>query len=150
MMTSPLRALVLMLFAGSLAASELPPPGTDGPSQRAYQVAVLVKIAKPVLMSGADGTLKDRIPKIEGARNLYAPLEALGRTLAGISPWLELGPSDDPEGVLRARFIDLAVKSIAHAVDPESPGHLNFTDGGQPLVDTAFFAALAPALVSES
>ncbi len=127
------------LMRAMLAAAELPPAGEDGPSQRVYQVAVLARIAEPVLTAGAEETLKDRIPKIEGARNQSAPLEALGRTLSGIAPWLELGPGSDEEGVLRARYIGLAVKAITHAVDPKSPGYLNF-QGGQALVDSAFLA----------
>jgi len=123
-----------------VAGAGLPPPGEDGSAQRAYQVAVLARIAEPVLSSGADGTLKDRIPQLPGARNQYAPLEALGRTLAGIAPWLELGPGPDAEGRLRARYIALATRAIAQAVDPQSPGFLNFTEGGQPLVDAAFLA----------
>lgn len=121
-------------------AAELPPAGNDGASQRQYQVAVLARIAEPVLVAASEGNLKDLIPKIDGARNQYAPLEALGRTLAGIAPWLELGPGDDAEGRLRARYIDLAVKSIALSVDARSPGCLIVKQGGQPLVDTAFLA----------
>ncbi len=132
--------LALPLVPRLLLAAALPPPGADGPSQRAYQVAVLVRLAEPVLSAGAAGTLQERIPKIPGARNQYAPLEALGRTLAGIAPWLELGPGADAEGALRGHYIELAVEAIARAVDPQSPGHLNFTEGGQPLVDTAFLA----------
>ena len=135
-----LGLLGFLLFPATLAAVELPPAGTDGPSQRAYQLAVLARIAEPVLVAGSEGTLKVGIPKIPGARNQSAALEALGRTLAGISPWLELGPGADPEGKLRARYIDLAVKSISLAVDPKSPAYLDFQQGGQTLVDTAFLA----------
>jgi hypothetical protein len=67
-------------------------------------------------------------------------LEALGRLLAGIAPWLELGPDATDEGKLRGRFIALAVRAVAHAVDPESPDYLNFNQGTQPLVDAAFLA----------
>jgi hypothetical protein len=64
----------------------------------------------------------------------------LGRTLAGIAPWLELGPASDAEGKLRAGYIDLAVKAIHCSTDPDSPAHLIFDERGQPLVDTAFLA----------
>ena len=58
-----------------------------------------------------------------------------------MAPWLELGPDDSPEGQLRARSLDLALRALAHATDPDSPDHLNFSQGGgQPLVDTAFLA----------
>lgn len=47
-------------------------------------------------------------------------LEALGRLITGISAWLELGPDSTIEGKLRAEYIDLALKSIATGVNPES------------------------------
>jgi len=68
----------------------------------------------------------------------FTHLEALGRLLAGMAPWLELGPDPTEEGKLREHFIDLAVKGISNAVDPESPDYMNFSKGAQPLVDTAF------------
>ena len=113
----------------------------DGAAARAYQVGVLTRIAEPVLVAATENALAARLPSVPGARNQFAPLEALGRTLAGIAPWLELGPGDDAEGRERARLIELAVRAVTQATDPASPGFLNFKGpGGQPLVDTAFLA----------
>jgi hypothetical protein len=112
-------------------------------NDRAYSVHVLTRIAEPVLTALAEGKLKERLPGREWARDRaeFAPLEAFARTLAGIAPWLELGPDASDEGKVRARFIDLAVKSLIQATDPRSPDLLNFNrGGGQPLVDTAFLA----------
>lgn len=128
--------------------AEAPLPASNenssrGNADRAWMVDELTRIAGPVLTAEAQGALPTRLPKHdwEQSREKFAPLEALGRTLAGIAPWLELGPNDTPEGRARARFLDLAVKSIAQAVNPGSPGRLNFHQGGgQPLVDAAFFA----------
>lgn len=140
-MRLPLLPLLLAFAMPCPASPESPPPPADGASQRAAQVATLVRIAEPVLAAAAENQLAERLPGLPGARNQYAPLEALGRTLAGIAPWLELGPGDDAEGRLRGRFIELAARSVANAADPASPGFLNFCrDGGQPLVDTAFLA----------
>jgi hypothetical protein len=113
-----------------------------GADDRAFAVQTLTRIAEPVLTALAGGKLKQEIPAHdwERSRTNFAPLEAFGRTLAGIAPWLELGPDDSAEGKLRAHFIDLAVKSLANATDPQSPDFLNFNSGGQPLVDTAFLA----------
>ena len=60
--------------------------------------------------------------------------------MAGIAPWLDLdeGPAD--ERALRTRYRDLTARALAQALDPASPDALNFTDGGQPLVDAAFLA----------
>jgi hypothetical protein len=141
-----LSPIALALIAGVVLSNEwawaapLPPPGDDGPTQRAYQVAVMSRIVGPVLIAGAENDLKAKLPKVGNGRDDFAPLEALGRTLAGAAPWLELGPGDDPEGKLRGRYIALAVKAIANAVDPQSPGYLNFNHGSQPLVDAAFLA----------
>jgi len=132
--------LACLLLSLGLRAQDLPPPGADGPSQRAYQVAVLVRIIDPVLQAGSEGRLKDRLPRSTPDREAYAGLEALGRTLTGCAPWLELGPGENAEGRLRARYIELAVRSVAKAVDPDSPGYLNFSQGSQPLVDAAFLA----------
>jgi hypothetical protein len=67
-------------------------------------------------------------------------LEALGRLVAGIAPWLELAADGTEEGRLRARYADLTRRAIDRAVDPASRDFLNFTRGGQPLVDAAFLA----------
>ena len=123
-----------------MAADKLSPPGTDGSSQRAYQVAVMSRIVEPALTSASHNQLKVKLPKIGNERDRYAPLEALGRTMAGIAPWLELGPGDDAEGRVRSQYIQLALKGISNSVNTNSQGFLNFTQGGQPLVDAAFLA----------
>jgi hypothetical protein len=109
---------------------------------RAYSVDVLTRVARPVLTTLAEGRLKQSLPVHEWERNRadYTGLEALGRTLAGIAPWLELGPDKTKEGRRREEFIQLAVKAVANGTDPQSPDFLNFTKGGQPLVDAAFLA----------
>jgi hypothetical protein len=114
----------------------------SGAEDRAYCVQVLKRISEPMLTSLANGSLKKDLPAHDWEKDRvnYAPLEAFGRTLSGIAPWLELGPDDTPEGKLRGKFIDLSVKSLVNATDPRSPDFLNFNRGGQALVDTAFLA----------
>ena len=112
---------------------------------RAYWVEEMTRIAGPVLENLAAGTLKARMPfeSLSGdpMRKEVSYLEAVGRTVCGIAPWLELGPDDTPEGQLRARFIDLTVRAIANGVNPESPDYLVFDNRHtQPLVDAAFLA----------
>lgn len=131
---------IALLLAGVLsgaAAAEFKPS-----LDRAYSVDVLTRVARPVLTALAEGKLQQFLPvhEWEVTRTNYTGLEALGRTLAGIAPWLELGPDKTKEGKLRAEFIELAVKAIANGTDPKSPDFLNFTNGGQPLVDAAFLA----------
>ena len=129
------------LFAG-LSLTGLPAETFTGANDRSYSVQILTRVAEPVLAALADGKLKERLPHHDWERDRtnYAQLEAFGRTLAGIAPWLELGPDETAEGKLRAKFIVLAVKSLANATDPHSPDFENFKNGGQPLVDAAFLA----------
>ena len=105
----------------------------------------MARIASPVLENLAAGTLRANMPVEEkpGADRDRAPvmhLEAFGRTMAGLAPWIELGPDDTEEGRLRATYIDLAQRAMANAVDPASPDFMNFTEERQPLVDAAFLA----------
>ncbi|GAB3715334.1 DUF2264 domain-containing protein [Spirosoma flavus] len=112
---------------------------------RTYWLQLIQKIANPVLSALAKNQLKATMP-IESApgqqasRVVVSHLEALGRTLAGIAPWLELGGDESVEGRLRKHYLDLSRKAIANGVNPQSPDYLNFTKGGQPLVDAAFLA----------
>lgn len=112
---------------------------------RSVWISALDRIARPLLANMAKGELRKNMPVESIADDLQkrkevTHLEALGRLITGISPWLELGPDNTVEGKLRAEYIDLAVKSITNGVNPESPDHLNFNKGRQPLVDAAFLA----------
>jgi hypothetical protein len=119
-------------------------PGTGtGTADRQYWVSVAARLSEPVLTNLAAGTLRARMPVEEAAgagRRPVSHLEALGRLLAGIAPWLELGGDETAEGRQRARYADLARRALAAAVDPSSPDALNFTQDRQPLVDAAFLA----------
>ncbi|MBE2212752.1 MAG: DUF2264 domain-containing protein [Opitutaceae bacterium] len=104
---------------------------------------MLTRVAEPVLAALAECRLRERLPvhAWERDRAAFTHLEAFGRTFAGIAPWLELGPDETPEGLERARFIDLTTRALVQATDPASADFLNFGNGGgQPLVDTAFLA----------
>jgi hypothetical protein len=106
-------------------------------------IGVLRRVADPVLTNLANGTLKARMPveQATGANRAgVTHLEALGRLVAGIAPWLELPDDGTPEGHLRAQYADLTRRAIANAVDPASPDVMNFTRDRQPLVDAAFLA----------
>jgi len=122
-----------------------PPGQTAGAlrSDRAFWVGVLRRLADPVLRNLANGTLRARMPVEQAAgadRRAVTHLEALGRLIAGLAPWIELVPDDTAEGRLRAEYAELARHGIARAVDPSSPDFLNFTRQRQPLVDAAFLA----------
>ena len=76
---------------------------------------------------------------LEG-RKQVTYLEAFGRLLAGMAPWLELGPDDTAEGKLRKKYLDLALQGLHNATDPAAADYMNFNKGGQPLVDAAFLS----------
>jgi len=108
------------------------------PGDRDYWIQVLTRIADPVLNALSQRKLIATMP-VEAPhgntadRRQYTYLEALGRLLAGIAPWLESGGG-------AGRYANLARQSIAAAVDPSSPDAMNFTRGSQPVVDAAFLA----------
>jgi hypothetical protein len=132
---------VAPLVNTSLAAS--PQAAAAAESDRALWVGLLKRIADPVLKNLANGTLKARMPVEQTAtsdRRAVTHLEALGRLIDGLAPWIELAPDDTPEGRLRAEYAALTRTAIARAVDPASPDVMNFSKGGQPLVDAAFLA----------
>lgn len=113
-------------------------------NERAYWLQTLLKVADPVLNALAKGQLKatmpvESAPGQEAARRKVSYLEALGRTLAGLAPWLEHAAADS-EQIQQRTYAELARQAIAQAVNPQSPDVMNFTQGGQPLVDAAFLA----------
>ncbi len=139
----------LIPLAGKLEAASLPGKaiisGSGAVSEREYWVSLLTRIATPVLESLSKGELKKNMPVEckpgrEADRRTVTYLEAFGRLLTGMAPWLELGPDATAEGKIRGRMIVLAQKSLKMAVDPASPDFMNFTHNSQPLVDAAFLA----------
>ena len=121
--------------------------GVDESAERAFWVQMIRRLADPVLDNLSAGTLKARMPveEAQGAkRAAVTHLEGFGRLVAGLAPWIELEPSTSgaagDEHRLRQRYAGLARTALANAVDPSSPDAMNFTAGGQPLVDAAFLA----------
>jgi hypothetical protein len=131
----------------SVAATAQSTAMRDGTSpsvtDRDAWIAILRRIADPVLDNLANGTLKARMPVEQAAganRAGVTHLEAIGRLLAGMAPWLALPDARTPEAATRSRYVTLARRAIAAIVDPSSPDVLNFTEDRQPLVDAAFLA----------
>ncbi|UOR04947.1 DUF2264 domain-containing protein [Hymenobacter aerilatus] len=135
----------LALPGASLASNALPLPAPAKTTDRDYWLSTLLKVVDPVLTNAAQGQLKARMPVEaapgqEAGRRNVTYLEALGRTLTGLSPWLELKEVPANELARQQRYQELARQAIAHGVNPQSPDFLNFTQGGQPVVDAAFLA----------
>ena len=82
-------------------------------------------------------------PGQAASRAVGSPLEAFGRLLAGLAPWLELEPSAAEtarETALRTRYRRWALAGIASAVDPASPDYMRFGASTQTLVDSSFLS----------
>jgi hypothetical protein len=114
-------------------------------NDREYWIKMLTAIAHPVLEALSKEQLKIKMPVEtqpgqEQNRKEVTYLEAFGRLMAGMAPWLEMGPDSSKEGKLRQQYIELSVQSLSHAANPASADFMNFTRGGQPLVDAAFLA----------
>lgn len=112
---------------------------------RTYWYELLYRIAAPVLAPMSEGRLQrdmqvELSPSWDGRDKRVTYMEAFGRTMAGVAPWLALPDDDTPEGIKRKQLRDWALKAYAHAVDPESPDYLLWRKEGQPLVDAAYIA----------
>ena len=134
-------AFILLIALRALPANAQPPLPA-GQAERAYYVQALTRIADPVLTALSKNELRKQMPVEASAkgRESFTYLEAFGRLLAGMAPWLELGPDQTPEGRLRERYIKLTLLCLHNATDPQSPDFMNFNKGDQPLVDAAFLA----------
>jgi hypothetical protein len=146
-----LRRDVLKLTLSSAAGAVLPIAGNSQaiPSQvssdRQFWLRQMQRVALPVLDALSHRKLKATMPieahkGSEESRRHTTHLEAFGRLLCGIAPWLEHGPSTGEEGALRSRYIDMAQAALAAGVDPASPDYLEFGGDRQTLVDSAFLA----------
>ena len=110
---------------------------------RRYWVSVTERIARPVLEHLSRRELRFKMPveeKSGAKRESCAPLEAFGRLLCGIAPWLALENLAGDELKLHQEYVKLAQSAFDAATDPTSPDFMNFTTGEQPLVDAAFLA----------
>lgn len=138
---------ITILVCGILLFPFISNAATKVNTDREYWVQTMVRIIDPVYSNLSKNTLRKNMP-VEvndglnnGKRADVSHLEALGRSFCGVAPWLNLGADNTTEGKLRAKYIDLSIKAISNAVDPQSPDYMPF-DGpdAQPLVDAAFLA----------
>ncbi len=148
-MSLPVAGTLPLQMTGTLPSGLNHANYSDSPDEsltRRYWLSVLERVARPVLSNLSSATLRKNMPVEsinghEASRRQVSHLEAFGRLMAGISPWLACrNLKDSGEINLQKVLLSDYYKSIAHAVDPSSPDFMNFTEGGQPLVDAAFLA----------
>ena len=118
---------------------------TTGAEDRAIWVKHLYRIAYPVIHNLANETLKKNMPVekapgygLNAAKVTY--LEALGRTVAGVAPWLALPDDETAEGKLRKTMRTELLKALTNSVNPESPDYISYRAESQPIVDAAYVA----------
>jgi hypothetical protein len=152
-----IKRIVLSVFFGLLicpalsAQASLPGTGsgseqTMGANDRHLWLEYLDKIARPVFSNLAEDRLRSAMPVIlspridnKDSRSRVTYLEAWGRLLSGIAPWLNEEGGAADEIALRQQYRQWALKAIANSVNPAAKDYMVW-QGGQPLVDASFFA----------
>ncbi|MDE6403072.1 MAG: DUF2264 domain-containing protein, partial [Muribaculaceae bacterium] len=112
---------------------------------RAYWADLAYRMAAPVLSKMAAGELQRDMqvevsPNWDGRDRRVTYMEAFGRLMAGIAPWLALPDDDTAEGQQRRQLRQWALQAYANAVDPDSPDMLLWNGEGQVMVDAAYIA----------
>lgn len=132
----------LIFFLLIISFRQLPVSGQD----RDLWISYVDKIARPVLSNLAENRLKEKMPvelsiRIDNANNRKnaSYLEAFGRTLCGIAPWLNTEGGSKKEIELRNQYRQWSLKAVANAVNPTAKDYMLWK-GGQPLVDASFVA----------
>jgi hypothetical protein len=118
-------------------------PATD--NDRTYWADTLNRIASPVLYNMSRGQLKKNMPVEyspiwDGRDRSVAYMEAFGRLLAGLAPWLALPDDGASEAKQRRTLREQALQSLVAGVDPSNPDYLTWAKEGQPLVDASYIA----------
>lgn len=115
-------------------------------NNRAQWVRVLDKVSRPVFENLANNKLRAAMPKEISpisdnpkSRVEVQYLEALGRALSGIGPWLNQEDGSAEEKKLRTKYRQWVLASIKNATDSTQKDFVLWK-GAQPLVDASFFA----------
>jgi hypothetical protein len=117
-------------------------------SEREQWLDLLERVSHPVLEALSQQELRrkmpvEAVPGHQKERAVGTHLEALGRLLAGLSPWLELDPAPGEsarETALRKQYRSWSQQAIASALDSSSPDYMRFGESAQTLVDSSFLA----------
>lgn len=110
-------------------------------------VEQLHQMAYPVIAPLSQKKLKEKLPLLpKEKKRAVAYLEAFGRTLCGIAPWLTAQPEDRWEAALQEQYITLIRQCLDACTDPASPDYFVWQADkkqtqNQPLVDAAFFVS---------
>jgi len=113
-------------------------------NDRQYWLDCMLRIAMPVLNALTADELRSKMPvesqsDVEDRKN-YTYLEAFGRTVVGIAPWIGCKSLTGKEEELRQQVAALVRQCLSVCCDPSKKDNMNFSHGMQPIVDAAFLA----------
>lgn len=137
------RAIFKYLIAGGMGALISPVRGNtslgllqDNPlvnekSDREYWVSILSRIAHPILENISKQELRKNMPMevspvFDTRDSGVGYLEAFGRLLAGMAPWLSLPDDESAEGILRKKYKEQALLGIQYGLDPNSADYFTW------------------------
>lgn len=108
---------------------------------RSQWVKILQRIVEPPLNSISQESLHRDLPSMPNRENKqsYALLECIGRSFAGIGPYLNLEVQGD-EKKMQQKLRDQICMALDVGTNQNSLDKFNFTVGGQPIVDASFLA----------
>ena len=115
-------------------------------NDRAYWVSLLSKMASPILENISKQEFRKNMPMevsptFDKRDSGVGYLEAFGRLLAGMAPWLALPDDNSKEGAIRKTFREQALLGIQYGVDPNSADYFTWRGpSSQTLVDAAHLA----------
>lgn len=143
-MKKSMLVFVLCLFALASTMSAANNLETEsGSKDRQAWCELCYRIAKPILQPMSQGKLQQQFnlelsPTWDGRNPKVAYMEAFGRLMAGISPWLSLPDDNTQESKMRKQLRDWSIQAYKNAVDPGSPDYLLWEGEDQILVDAAY------------
>lgn len=135
-----LTILILMTSLSPLCSAK-----DSKDDDRKYWTDLCYKISAPILSNMSKGELKNNMsvelsPTWDGRNKDVLYMEAFGRLMCGIAPWLALPEDNTAEGKKRAQLKEWALESYTNAVDPHSSDYLIWKGEPQALVDAAYIA----------
>ncbi len=136
---------VLVGFLGVIAFASFAQDKSN--VDRAFWLAEMDKMARPVIRSLAHDSLRIAMPQVTSKnvdnrehRIQVQYLEVFGRVLSGIAPWLQLEGGNEKERALRTQYRTWVIQGFENALDSNARDFMRFDVGGQQLVDASFLA----------
>lgn len=135
--------LLCIIFSFSIQAKQK--QSSQEINDRVYWSNLCYQISAPILNNMSKGELQKNMqvevsPTWDNRNKNVTYMEAFGRLMAGLAPWLTLPDDNSLEGKQRKQLKEWALLSYANAVNPDSPDYLAWKGESQALVDAAYIA----------